>query len=161
MKDNKKLFWLLLTFTIFSLFFINKAYHIDDPFTITISKAIGEHFIRVPQSYQGNPILMGEVCDNPLFLGYYYAPIIKLFQDKEVWLHLFYLPFCLLIIISMYILSRRFIGKGIFTTICLCITPAFIVMSQNIMLDIPLLAFFLGALAAFTYGTDKDDKRLH
>lgn len=160
MSDNKKLFWLLLIFTIFSLFFINKAYHIDDPFTITISKAIGEHFIRVPQVYQGNLIFMGEVCDNPLFLGYYFAPIIKLLGDKEVWLHLFYLPFSLLIIVSMYILSKRFIGKGIFTTLCLCVTPVFIVMSQNIMLDIPLLAFFLGALAAFIYGADNDDKRL-
>jgi 4-amino-4-deoxy-L-arabinose transferase-like glycosyltransferase len=160
MSDNKKLFWLLWIFTIFSLFFINKAYHIDDPFTITISKAIGEHFIRVPRIYQGNFIFMGEVYHNPLFLGYYYALIIKLFQDKEVWLHLFHLPFSLLVIISMYILSRRFIGKGIFTTLLLVITPVFIVMSQNIMLDIPLLAFFLGALAAFIYGVDKDNPRL-
>lgn len=160
MKDNKKLFWLVLIFTVFNLFFINKAYHIDDPFTITIAKAIGEHFIRVPQIYQGNLIFMGEVCDNPLFLGYYYAPIIKLLGDKEAWLHLFYLPFSLLVIISMYILSRRFVGKGIFTVLCLSVTPVFIVMSQNIMLDIPFLAFFLGALAAFIYGTDKDEKRL-
>ncbi len=160
MKKNNQLFWLLLGFTIFSLFFINKAYQIDDPFTLTISKAIGEHFIRVPQVFQGSSIFMDEVCDNPLFLGYYYAPIIKLFQDKEIWMHLFYLPFSLLAIISMYVLSIRFVGRGILAVLCFCVTPAFIVMSQNIMLDIPLLGLFLGALAAFIYGTDKDDKRL-
>ncbi|MDD5130437.1 MAG: glycosyltransferase family 39 protein [Candidatus Omnitrophica bacterium] len=160
MKDSKKLFWLLLSFTIFGLFFINKAYHIDDPFTITIAKAIGEHFIRVPQVYQGDFIFMGDVYHNPLLLGYYFAPIIKIFQDKEVWLHLFYLPFSWLSILAMYFLSRRFIGRGIFAAGLLAVSPVFVVMSQNIMLDIPLLAFFLGALAAFIYGVDKDNKRL-
>ncbi|MCX5694573.1 MAG: glycosyltransferase family 39 protein [Candidatus Omnitrophica bacterium] len=160
MKDSKKLFWLLLSFVAFGLLFINKAYHIDDPFTITISKAIGEHLIRIPQVYQGNFIFMGDVYHNPPLLGYYFAPVIKLFQDKEIWMHLFYFPFSLMAIVAMYILSKRFIGKGIFITVLFTITPVFVVMSQNIMLDIPLLAFFLGALAAFIYGVDKDNKKL-
>ncbi|MDO9066334.1 MAG: glycosyltransferase family 39 protein, partial [Chloroflexota bacterium] len=114
----------------------------------------------MPQNYQGNPVFTEQVCGNPILLGYYCAPIISLLGEQEVWLHIFFLPFSLIVIISMYILSRRFIGRGIFTALCLCITPVFVVMSQNIMLDIPLLAFFLGALATFIYGVDKDDKKL-
>lgn len=160
MRDNKKILWLSLVFVVFSLFFINKAFHIDDPFTITIAKAIGEHFIRVPQNYQGNPIFMGEVYDNPILLGYYYAPIIRLFGEQEIWLHIFSLPFSLIAILSMYILSIRFTNRGFLTASCFLITPAFVVMSGNIMLDIPLLGLFLSALAAFIYGVDKDNKKL-
>lgn len=160
MRDNRKILWVLLLFTIFNLFFINKAFHIDDPFTITIAKAIGEHFIRVPQNYQGNPVFTERVCGNPILLGYYYAPLISLFGERETWLHIFFLPFSLITIISMYILSKRFTNRRFLTTLCFLITPAFVVTSQNIMLDIPLLAFFLSALAIFIYGIDKDDKKL-
>lgn len=160
MRDNKKILWVLLLFTIFNFFFINKAFHIDDPFTITIARAIREHFIRVPQNYQGNPVFTEQVCGNPILLGYYYAPIISLFGEKETWLHIFYLPFSIVAIISMYVLSRRFTNRSLFATLCFLATPVFVVMSQNIMLDIPLLALFLSALAAFIYGVDKDDKKL-
>lgn len=146
----KNILYLLLAFTIYSLFFVNKAFHIDDPFTIDIARAINKDFLNVPQVFFSNPIL----------LGYYYAPIIKLLGEKEAWLHVFYLPFSLLAIISMFFLSLRFYGKGLLPTLSLVVTPAFLIMSHNIMLDIPLLGFFLGALAAFIYGTDRNDNRL-
>lgn len=160
MKDRKKIFFALLLFAIFNIFFIGKAYHVDDHFTITIAKAVSEHFICIPKVYQGSPIFSGVVCDNPLLLGYYYAPIFSLFGEKETWMHLFFLPFSLMAVISMYFLSKRFVGAGILAPLCLLITPAFVVMSQNIMLDIPLLAFFLFTLAAFIYGADRNDKRM-
>jgi len=160
MENNKRFLWVLLAFVAFSLLFINKALHIDDPFTVTIAKAIGGHCINVPKTYQGNRIFMDQVYDNPILLGYYYAPIVSLFGEKEAWLHLFFLPFPLIAIIAMYILSRRFSNSSLLVTICLFVTPAFIVMSQTIMLDTPLLAFFLSALAAFILGVDKDNKKL-
>ena len=149
-EKHKNFIILLILFTIYNFFFVNKAVHIDDHFTISIAKAVNENFLNVPKVFFSNPIL----------LGYYYAPIIKLFGEEEIWLHIFYFPFTLLAIISMYSLSLRFTGKSLLPTLFLVSTPAFIVMSQDIMLDIALLGFFLGSVALFTYGLDRDDNRL-
>jgi len=135
---------------LYNLFFINKAFHIDDTFTINIAQAVNKNFINVPYVFFSNPIL----------LGYYYAPVIRLFGESEIWMHLFYLPFSLLVIASMYFLSLRFTGKGLLPTLSLVVTPAFIIMSHNIMLDIPLLGLFLTSLAVFIYGIDKNNKKL-
>jgi 4-amino-4-deoxy-L-arabinose transferase-like glycosyltransferase len=149
-REHKYLIFLVILFILYNLLFINKALHIDDPFTIKIARAVNENFINVPQVFHNNPIL----------LGYYYAPIIRLLGEQEKWLHIFFLPFSLLIIISMHFLSLRFIGKEFLPILFLVITPAFLIMSEGIMLDIPLLGFFLSALATFIYGIDKDNQRL-
>ncbi|MBU1147425.1 MAG: glycosyltransferase family 39 protein [Candidatus Omnitrophica bacterium] len=150
LKKYKYLIILLALFTLYNAFFINKAIHIDDHFTVSIAKAVNEDFINVPRVFFSNPIL----------LGYYYAPIIRLFGEREAWLHIFYLPFTWLAIIAMFFLSLRFTGRGILPTLFLISTPAFIIMSQDIMLDIALLGFFLASIALFVHGADKDDNRL-
>ncbi len=97
---------------------------------------------------------------NPPLIGYYYAPIIKLFGENEIFLHLFHLLFSLLVIISMFFLSQRFSNRSFFPVLFLISTPAFIIMSHNIMLDIPLISFFLSSIALFIYGTDNGNKNL-
>lgn len=146
---HKNILYLSFSLIVFNLFFINKAFHIDDPFTIDIARAVNQNFLYVPH-----------VFSNPILLGYYYASVIRLFGENEISMHIFHLPFVLLAIISMYILSLRFIGKSILPTLLLATSPAFLIMSHNIMLDIPMLGFFLCALATFIYGTDRHDNRL-
>lgn len=148
--------YLLLAFVIYSLFFINKAFHIDDPFTIDIAKAINKIFFSVPSSFSTNPILFS----NPRLMGYYYAPIIRLFGEKEAWLHIFNLPFSLLAISSMFFISLRFTGKSLLPTLWLVVSPAFIIMSHSIMLDIPLLGFFLFSMIVFINGIDSSNNKL-
>ncbi|MBU0694600.1 MAG: glycosyltransferase family 39 protein [Candidatus Omnitrophica bacterium] len=150
LRRYNSLFILVVLLIIYNSFFLNKAFHIDDPFTIDIARAVNKNFLNVPQVFFSNPIL----------LGYYYGPIIKLFGEREIILHIFSLPFALLAIVAMFILSVRFTKKGLLPTLFLVISPAFLIMSHNIMLDIPLLSFFLGALAAFVYGVDKDNNFL-
>ncbi|MBM3253202.1 MAG: phospholipid carrier-dependent glycosyltransferase [Candidatus Omnitrophica bacterium] len=149
-KRYKYLFILLILFTAYNAFFLNKAFHIDDPFTIAMARAVNRNFLNPPPVFFSNPVL----------LGYYYGPIIKLFGEREIWLHLFYLPFSLLVIISIVFLGKRFANGSLFPTLFLVSTPAFIVTSQNIMLDIPLFGFFLASLALFIYGTDSGNNRL-
>ncbi len=170
-RAYKYLIFLIIPFIFYNSLFLNKAFHIDDPFTIGIARAVNKNFINVPledkftariaeaigEDFIDKPLVIG---DNPLFMGYYYAPIIRFLGEQEVWLHLFFLPFSLLTIISMYLLSLRFTGKSILPTLFLVLTPAFLLASHNIMLDIPLLSFFLTALAAFIYGADRNNKRL-
>jgi 4-amino-4-deoxy-L-arabinose transferase-like glycosyltransferase len=147
-KSDKGLILLLLAIVFYNAFFINKAFHIDDPFTIDIARAVNYNFFHIPRIFFSNPIL----------LGYYYAPVIRFFGEKEIWLHIFSLPFTLLAIVAMYFLSRRFVGKTLIPAVMLTVTPAFIVMSQTVMLDIPMLAFFLIALHCFIYGIDNQRK---
>lgn len=149
-KEFGYLIVLIIGLVFYNSLFFNKALHIDDPFVIEIARAVNQNFINVPRVFFSNPILM----------GYYYAPIIRLFGENEIWLHIFYLPFSLLAIISMFILSLRFTGRGLWPTLSLLVSPAFLIMSHSIMLDIPVLAFSLAALAAFIYGIDKNDNRL-
>ncbi|MFA5163763.1 MAG: glycosyltransferase family 39 protein [Patescibacteria group bacterium] len=169
MADHKKkLRYLLLLFIIYNSFFLNKAFHIDDPFTIGIAEAINKNPVIVP--FEGDsiariietipvdlldkPLALG---NNPLLIGYYYAPIIRFLGEREFWLHLFLLPFSVLAIISMYFLSSRFVARPFLPTLLLVISPVFLIMSQSIMLDIPLLSFFLLSATVFIYGVDKDN----
>lgn len=149
LKKHKHLFFLAL-FVFFNLFFVNKAFHIDDPFTINIAEAVKENFLLPTQVFHSNPILV----------GYYYAPVIKLLGEKEIWLHIFSLPFSLLAMSAMFLLTRRFAKGSILPVLSLVVSPAFLITSHSIMLDMPLLAFFLSALAAFIYGIDKNNNRL-
>lgn len=150
MLNHRHIILLLAGLTLFNILFIGKALHIDDAFTVCIAKAIIQSSIDVPQVFSHNPIL----------LGYYYAPIVNFLGEQEQWLHLFYLPFTLLAVLGMYFLSIRFAEGGLLPVALLVVSPAFILTSHGIMLDMPLLAFFLLSLACFIYGTDRDDQRL-
>lgn len=148
----KNIFYLILALTIYNLFFINKVFHIDDVFTFRVAREISlNSFDEVRRPPWG---------DNPLLLPFYYAPVIRLFGRSEIWMHIFYLPFSLLVTISMFILSLKFTKSSLLPVLSVVISPAFLIMSHSIMLDIPLLGFFLSALAAFIHGTDKSDNRL-
>lgn len=149
-KKYKFLIIILILFIVYNLFFLNKAIHIDGYVTLTMAKDVKENLFALSNNYVSNPVL----------LGYYYAPILKLFGESETAFHIFHLPFSLLIIISMYFLSLRFTKGSFLPVLFLISTPAFIVNSQNIMQDIPMLSFFLVSVSLFVYGTDRDDKLL-
>jgi len=152
LRKYKYILIIIIVFIFYNSFFINKAIHIDDPFTIFSAKSVSASFFR--------PLASGFFLGNPPFLGYYYAPIIKVFGEKEAWLHIFYLPFSLLAIVSMYFLCLRFSKKDLLPMLSLICTPAFIISSQNIMLDIPLLGFFLAGIVLFIYGIDRNNNFL-
>lgn len=146
---HKYLFIIIILFIAYNSFFINKAFHIDDPFTISIAKKVNFDIFK--------PCHEIFFFSNPPFLGYYYAPIMKIFGEKEFWLHIFYLPFSLSIIIAMYLLSLRFTRGSLLPVLFLMSSSAFIISSHSIMLDIPLLSFFLLAIVTFIYGIDRDN----
>lgn len=158
MKKHKYLLIIIVLFIFYNSFFINKAFHIDDGFILFFASRINaDFFTGTGQDFSNNPPL----------LMYYYAPIVKALimrepvaHIKEFWMHLFYFPFSILVILSMYFLSLRFAKKSLFPLLFLIATPAFIISSQSIMFDIPLLGFFLAAAASFIYGIDKDKNRL-
>lgn len=150
MKKYRALILIIIAFVCYNSLFINKALHIDDPPTLGIARVANIDFFRAAKGYYTNPPL----------IGYYYAPIIRLCGEKEWVLHLFYFPFSILAVISMYFLCQRFAKGSQFPLLFLIVTPAFIISSHSIMLDIPLLAFFLTAITSFVYGLDKNNNIL-
>lgn len=147
LRRYKPLVIIIILFILYNSLFINKALLIDDPFTVSLARAVNIDFFKPPQVFFSNPPL----------LGYYYAPIIRMFGERELWLHMFYLPFPVLVIISMFVLSLRFANKSLFPVLFLISSSAFILTSQSIMLDIPFLGFFLAAVVAFIYGIDRNN----
>ena len=150
LKRYKHLLFIIILFVFYNSLFINKAFHIDDVYVILVARVAASKPFEAPQFFTRNPILM----------GYYYAPIIRIFGEKEPWLHFFYFPFSLLAIVSMFFLSRRFAKKSLLPVLFLIATPAFILSSQSIMFDIPLLGFLLAAVTTFIYGLDRNNNRL-
>lgn len=150
LKRKKHLFIIIILFICYNSFFVNKALHIDDPFTVSIAREVNINFLKPACVFFSNPTL----------LGYYYAPVIKILGEREPWLHIFYFPFSIMVILSMFFLALRFSNRSLVPLLFLISTPAFIISSQSIMLDIPLLGLFLLAIATFVYGVDNDNSVL-
>lgn len=159
----------LITFLIVCLFlllylpFINKAFHIDDPAFISMSQALNWNPLKtVPGDYN----YMGRVLSNfspyesthPIFIPYFIKFITTLFGQNEIALHLAFSIFPLIAIWSLIRLNGIlfFDHQRTSTYIAIFFTtvPAFIVNAQNIMTDVPTLAFLLLAFYCFLYGSE-------
>lgn len=82
-------------------------------------------------------------------------------SSEETVLHLGFIVFPVLAGISAYVLGRRFTGDSALATALLMLaTPAFMVMSHNFMGDVPMIAFWLAATAAYIHAVDHDSRPL-
>ncbi|MHB8923505.1 MAG: ArnT family glycosyltransferase, partial [Thermoleophilia bacterium] len=155
--------WLLLAVGGITLPFIYKAFHLDD----TI-------FIRLAQQMLRDPLAPGladhgfggdffplYIDTHPPLIAGYLAVLLKLFGGaSEAGLHLGFIIFPALAAVAMFWLARRFTDSPLTAALLLVVTPGFMVMSESIMTDIPALALWLAAIAAFIYAVDGADRRL-
>lgn len=141
--------------------FVNKAFHIDDTTLIYCARQILKtpllSYSDATTNWFGFPQSLWLFTDAPL-LSYYVAFVIKIMGENELWLHIFYLIFPVIAIISMYLLSKRFNIPALLSTLLLVSTPCFMVCATNIMPDVALLAFYLTTVCAFIYGIDRENK---
>ncbi len=142
--------------------FANKAFHIDDTAIIYSAREI----LISPLSWLsdasinwfGTPQPLRHIIHPPL-VPYYTALIIKTIGEGEYGMHLSFLIFPVIAVISLYLLGKRFTDEQAPLIVLLFVfTPAFLTSATNIMEDIPLLALFLASLSCFIYGLDKNDK---
>lgn len=107
--------------------------------------------------------------DVPVFRDTH-PPLTSLYLSLVMWLsassgetalHLGFIVFPLLAGVSAYALGRRFTdGSSLAAALLLLAAPAFMVMSHNLMGDVPMTAFWLAATAAYIHGVDKGDRLL-
>jgi 4-amino-4-deoxy-L-arabinose transferase-like glycosyltransferase len=160
-KKNIPIVVIILFVLILALPFSNKAYHIDDTAFLYIADQIMKDPLR-PYSFSlewlSDTKSATELFDTPL-VSYYIAFISWIFTRSEIILHISFIIFHIITGISFYYIVRKFINNSLISlisTLILLSTPTFIVNSQNLMPDVPMLSLFLLATALFIYGVDRE-----
>lgn len=141
--------------------FLNKPFHIDDPVVLHVTSRILENPLD-PYSgtlnWTDRAIPTWEATTNPPLMSYFLAPLAALSNKSEVVLHAGTLLFFILLAGSVWALARRFCEEPVWGVLFVFLSPA-VMVSGNVMRDIPAAALGLSALALFVSGTDRDDRR--
>ena len=149
--------WIVLVSVLLSLPFLNKAFHIDDPVVLQCVKRI---LINPLDPFGGEFDWFGvtmpfwQVTTNPPLLSYYLAPLVSIFGESEIILHLAMMPFLAGILAGCLVLSRRFCRRPYWLPVLMIATSSAVVVSPNVMRDIPALSLICVGLAAAIRGLD-------
>jgi len=138
--------------------FLGKAYTVDDPTFIRVTENILENPLRPlagTWNWFGETTGLFFVDTNPPLPSYVLSPFAAAFGFSGVSLHAGMLLFLVLLAFSMASLSRRFAGGSAWPVLFVMLSPA-VVVSGNLMRDVPMTAFFAASVALFVAGTDRD-----
>ena len=155
-KEWKNLLLIAAIVLALNLPFIAKPMHLDDPLWIYTARWILKDPAH-PYSYNREwPSQKGIATslEDPPLISYYIALVITLFGEREAALHISFMIFPLIAAISMYYLGKKFTRNPLNPALCLATSVVFVVMSNHIMQDIPVLSFIILSLALFIYGVD-------
>lgn len=148
--------------------FLNKPIHIDDVYFLEIAENIRQHPLdpfhgdvalldqdfRIFKASGKSPNTFDGMSHPPL-VPYLLAPVISLTGGvQEIPLHLTFFIFVLIGSFSAYALAERFTTLPVIATLFILGSPIFLVNSQNLMTDVPMLALFLCSMALFIHGLD-------
>lgn len=156
--DRKQVFVVALLVLAITLPFLGKPFHIDDTVVLHVTENILKSFwdpFAGQIDWFGYELDLWKATTNPPFLSYYLAPFALLSNYSEIALHLAMLAFFLLLALSMQVLSQRFVGPGYWPLLFL-MTSVAVVVSGNVMRDIPGTALGAGGVACFVWGSDRD-----
>lgn len=148
---------------VFCLPFINQAFHWDDRDYIEYTQAqAGDitQFHVLDYSYRGHFYWRLRNPHAPLLTTYLSLLLRAGAEVSEPLFHAAYLVFPLIAALSMYALSRRFTRHPLIATILLVSSPGFLVMSHNLMDNLPGLSLALASAALFIWGSDRDNWKL-
>jgi hypothetical protein len=139
--------------------FLGKAIHIDDAFFL----AIADHITRDPlhpydfrYNWTGHLDYVWDEMKNPPFIFYFQAFILRFVGRSEPVLHIIFLLYPIAASLAMYALARRVVRRPLYPTLLLLLCPAFLVSATSIMMDVPMLAFYMTAVACFVTGAEQN-----
>ncbi|MFW6108697.1 MAG: hypothetical protein ACOC8D_02675 [bacterium] len=138
--------------------FLGKAFHIDDTFVLKVSRQI----LRDPLHPYDAEINWGrglntifERTKNPPLLSYYLAPLLRFCGPSEIALHAAMLVFLFLLALGTALLGRWFWVDEWWPMLFVMFSPA-VMVSPNVMRDVPAAGLLTLGLALFVLGTDED-----
>ncbi|MHB1361778.1 MAG: ArnT family glycosyltransferase [Thermoleophilia bacterium] len=143
--------------------FIGKPVHMDGIYFIDVAKAKMEEPWRdsVPDyDFAGYHVDRFRDTHPPLTAAYLAAVMSVTGGSNETVLHLAFVPFALLAGVAAYAIARRFVKNSLFATLLMVVAPGFVVMASDLMSDVPLMAFWLAAVATYIHGVDRRSWRL-
>lgn len=143
--------------------FAGKAFHIDDPFYLRIAQHILEHpldYYGLSLNWYGREIPVYRMHVSPPLAPYYLAAWGAAFGFGEVSMHLAYLPFALVLIGATFALAVRLTNAPALAALLALFTPVTLVTSTNIMLDLPMSAFFVAAVSLWCEGVARNRRGL-
>jgi 4-amino-4-deoxy-L-arabinose transferase-like glycosyltransferase len=139
--------------------FAGKAFNMDDPLFIWTARQILDHpadFFGFQVNWYGHEQPMYEVMKNPPLTAYFIALVAFLFGFGEVPLHIAFLSIAVAAAVGIYFLARELCPSPLLATLAGVLTPAFLVSSNTIMCDIPMLACWIWAVVFWIHGLKED-----
>ncbi len=138
--------------------FLGQAYHIDDTFYLSVARQILEH----PSDFYGFDISWGllhgpayESNKNPPGVSYLIAGVAALFGWRE-WIHHLVIALCAgTLSTGIYLIARRACRRPLLATVLAVLTPGFLVSSNTVMSDIPMLTLYVWAIWLWLEGLDR------
>lgn len=137
--------------------FVNKAFHIDDYYFLVWGELFDWNpLIAIPRDFMHQGLFIKEALPydltHPLLVPYLLKVLQEIFGRNEWPLHLVFLFFPLLALLSLaklLVLTGYEYKLKVLVTLALFGTlPAFVVNGQNLMSDVPTLAFLLAGVAS-------------
>ena len=128
--------------------FAARAVYLDEHVFLHIAESVWQKSWLFPQdtpwTYFGIPAANLAIQTHPPVGEYCMAIMLKLFGSfREIPFHLLWGIFSIMAVLGFYRLARYFTDAPLLVGSLFAVSPAFFVTSQTLMMDIPLLAFFL------------------
>ncbi|MBQ63327.1 MAG: hypothetical protein CMQ19_14820 [Gammaproteobacteria bacterium] len=153
-------FWATIIPLVLGIPFLNKPFHIDDVSFLAVAHQIVAEPLY-PHGHpdeEGKPDELFHMSSSPL-ISYYFALFLGQFGDSEVMLHAGMSLFLVMLSLSMVSLAHRFSNNDWWPMLFLTSSPA-VVVSGNLMMDIPAAALATSAVVFFVRGCDGEDWKL-
>jgi 4-amino-4-deoxy-L-arabinose transferase-like glycosyltransferase len=138
--------------------FSAKPYQADDHLTIWVAEQIAQHpfdFFGFDIDYGYARVPIHTISHNPPATAYFLAALGTLSEWNLVVLHLGMCLFAGLAALGMYELARDFGAHPLFACAAAVLTPAFLVSASTLMTDMPMLACYVWAVAAWRRGCEQ------
>ncbi len=147
--------------------FLNQPFHMDDNF-----------YMDMARNAQANPLFPNDIPyvfggilypdmgshSHPPLHTYFLAAVMRFFGEApgSEWIyHSFALFFPILAVLSFYFICALVVARPLWPSLMLAFCPLFLVMQHTLMTDIPILSFWLAAIAAFLWAVRRNSSGLY
>ena len=167
LQVHRDLALLLLAVVVCAIPFLRQPFHMDDNFYMdmarnTLLKPLYPN--DTPYVFEGRYLPDMGSHSHPPFITYVLAALQHFAGEgpgKEWIYHFAALIFPVVAVWAFYFLCARFVARPLWPSLALVSCPVFLVMQHSLMTDVPTLAFWLAAIAAFVWASDSGRKTLY
>lgn len=164
---HRDLALLLLAVVACAIPFLQQPFHMDDNFYMDMARnALVKPLYPndTPYVFEGRYLPDMGSHSHPPFVTYFLAVLQRLAGEgpgREWIYHFAALAFPILAVWAFYFLCARFVARPLWPSLALVACPLFLVMQHSLMTDVPTVAFWLAAIAAFVWAAESGRNALY